>query len=393
MKKSHKIYAIVASFIVMFIMAVTESIRGVLIPSFKIEFGVSNTQIGTMVLLATLAYVVGTYLAGKLSRVMNQKQIVLIGMFISGLGFLGTSFAVVFWHLVLGYFVLTIGIGFVILGLNTIVPAIKVVYIGVIINTLHFFYGFGATVTQRVGGYLISNGVSWRQIFWAFAVLYVIGIVIYSFIDLPKKVKEEKHLEVIHQYEKPLIILFCIGLGFYIAAEIQTLNWFVNYLNEFYQYTENEASRYAALFFGMLAAGRLFGGYILEKIGYLKGILIALVLGLTSYSIGLINEQTLIMVSISGLFCSIVYPTSMLVIQRVFEHNAIRIVSIVSMAGSSVNMISGYLIGYLNDSVGVRTAYFLIPVYILLSLICFIAITIEMKRVEKHRLELGKVTV
>jgi fucose permease len=346
-----------------------------------------------MVLLATLAYVVGTYLAGKLSRVMNQKQIVLIGMFISGLGFLGTSFSVVFWHLVLGYFVLTIGIGFVILGLNTIVPAIKVVYIGVIINTLHFFYGFGATVTQRVGGYLISNGISWRQIFWAFAVLYVIGIVIYSFIDLPKKEKEEKHLEVIHQYEKPLIILFCIGLGFYIAAEIQTLNWFVNYLNEFYQYTENEASRYAALFFGMLAAGRLFGGYILEKIGYLKGILIALVLGLTSYSIGLINEQTLIMVSISGLFCSIVYPTSMLVIQRVFEHNAIRIVSIVSMAGSSVNMISGYLIGYLNDSVGVRTAYFLIPVYILLSLICFIAITIEMKRVENHRLELGKVTV
>lgn len=393
MKKSHKIYAIVASFIVMFIMAITESIRGILIPSFKQDFNVTDTQIGYLLAAATLAYVLGTYIAGKLSKYRNQKQLVIIGMIISAVGFLGTSFAQVYIYLVLGYIILTIGIGFVVLGLNTIVPAIKVLYISVIINTLHFFYGVGATVTQRVAGYLVANGVSWRHIFLAFVAMYVAGIIIYSFVEQPHKVKEEMNDETIYRYERPLIIMFCIGLGFYVAAEVQTANWLLNYLKEIYQYNADQASKYVAAFFGMLAVGRLLGGYILEKIGYLRGIIIALILALTSYSIGLISEGTLMVLSISGIFCSIVYPTTMLVIQRIFEHNAIRVVSIVSMAASLVNMILGYVIGYLNDNIGVKLSYISIPVSFALALILFIAIHFELKHVENKRIELEKVTV
>lgn len=393
MKKSHKIYAIVASFIVMLIMAITESIRGILIPSFKVDFNVSDTQIGYFLALATLAYVLGTYLAGKLSRYRNQKELVIIGMVICGIGFVGTSFAQVFLHLLIGYIVLTVGIGFVILGLNTIVPAIKVVYISVIINTLHFFYGVGATLTQRVAGYLVESGVSWRHIFWVFGLLYVLGIVLYSFVEQPKKIKKEMADEQIYSYEKPLIIMFCIGLGFYVAAEVQTANWLLNYLKEIYAYSTDQASKYVAAFFGMLAIGRLLGGYLLERVGYLKGIIGALVCALVAYSIGLLNEQTLMLVSISGIFCSIVYPTAMLVIQKVFEHNAVRVVSIVSMAASIVNMISGYVIGYLNDNIGVKLSYLTIPTSFFLALILFVAIHFESKRVENKRLELERVTV
>ncbi len=393
MKKSHKIYAIVASFVVMFILAVTESIRGILIPTFMLDFNVSDTQIGMLLVLSTLAYILGTYLAGSLSRFMNQKQLVIIGMIISGLGFFGSSFTQEFYQLVAGYIVLTTGIGFVVLGLNTIVPAIKVVYISVVINTLHFFYGLGATFIQRVAGYLIANDVSWRHIFWVFAGLYVLGILLYSFVEQPKKQREAKDLEKIHKYETPLIIMFCLGLGFYVASEVQTGNWLLNFLQVHYHYDANEASKYVALFFGMLAIGRLFGGYILEKIGYLKGITIALVLALSTYSLGLVNESTLLLLSISGLFCSIVYPTTMLVIQRIFEHNAMRVVSIVSMTSSIVNMISGYLIGYLNDHIGVRLSFFSIPIFFGITLMFFIVINMEVKRVENKREELKEVSI
>ncbi|MBI9012225.1 MAG: MFS transporter [Clostridiales bacterium] len=393
MKKSHKIYAIVASFFVMLIMAITESIRGILIPTFKLDFNITNTQIGRFLFVSTLAYIVGTYFAGKVSRVMNQKQLSIMGMIISGLGFFGTSFAQTYIHLVLGYVVLTIGIGFVVLGLNTIVPAIKVVYISVVINMLHFFYGLGATLTQRVAGYMISHGVNWRHIFLGFTVLYVIAIIVYSFVEMPKREITSRHLEMIHEYEKPLILMFCLGLGFYIAAEIQTANWLLNYLSEMYDYDADQASKYVALFFGMLAIGRLFGGYLLEKIGYLKGITICLFIALVTYSIGLVNESTLLLLSLSGIFFSIVYPTAMLVIQKVFEHNAMRVVSIVSMVASLVNMISGYFVGYLNDNIGVRLSYFSIPISLAIALSLFIAIGFEMKRVEHKRTELEGVVV
>lgn len=393
MKKSHKIYAIGASFFVMLIMAITESIRGILIPTFKLDFNITDTQIGWFLLISTLAYIVGTYIAGKVSRVMNQKQLSIIGMIISGLGFFGTSFAQTYIHLVLGYIVLTIGIGFIVLGLNTIVPAIKVVYISVVINMLHFFYGLGATVTQRVAGYLISNGVSWRHIFIGFTVLYVVAIVIYSFVEMPKREITSRHHEKIHEYEKPLILMFCLGLGFYITAEVQTANWLLNYLKEIYEYDANQASKYVALFFGMLAIGRLLGGYVLEKIGYLKGITLGLFIALVTYSIGLVNESTLILLSLSGIFFSIVYPTAMLVIQKVFEHNAIRVVSIVSMVASLVNMMSGYFVGYLNDHIGVRLSYFSIPISLAIALLLFMAIGFELKRVEHKRTELEGVIV
>lgn len=385
MKKSHKIYAIVASFAVMLIMAITESIRGILIPIFKIDFNITDTQVGFFLMQATFAYVFGTYIAGKLSRSFNQKQIAIFGMVISGLGFVGTSFSQSFLHLNIGYFILTIGIGFVVLSLNTIVPAIKVAYISVILNTLHFFYGAGATVTQKVAGYLITNNVSWRHIFLFFGILYIFGILVYSFVDQPKKQAVSRETEKIHVYEKPLIVLFCIGLGFYVASEIQTANWLFNYLKEMYDYNANQAGTYISIFFGMLALGRLFGGYILERVGYLRGITISLVLALILYGIGLINEGTLIVLSLSGIFFSIVYPTTMLVVQRVFEHNAMRVVSIVSMAASLINMFSGLMIGKLNDMIGVRMSYFSIPTMLSLSLLVFVLIRVELKRVENKR--------
>lgn len=385
MKKSHKIYAIVASFIAIFIVAITESIRGILVPTFKSDFNVGDFEIGLMVAGATLAYIIGSFIAGVLSKKMNQKQLVILGMIIAGGGFLFTSFVKTFSMLAAGYFILTIGIGLIVLGLNTIVPAIKVAFISVVINTLHFFYGVGATLVQRVSGYLIDAGVSWRHIFLVFAGLYVLGVVVYSFIELPKRQDVEKKKVHLDRSEYKLIAIFCVGLGFYVATEVQTLTWFLNYLKEHYHFTANDASKYVALFFGLLAVGRLTGGYILEKIGILKGIIIAISLAFVCYSIGLINEGTIVFVSISGLFCSIVYPTTMLFIQTVFEDHAMKVVAIVSMASSIINMVAGLSIGALNDTIGIRPSYFTIPMMLGLTLLSYLWIHLEVKKVDHKR--------
>ena len=43
-----------------------------------------------------------------------------------------------------------------------------------------------------------------------------------------------------HEYEKPLVLMFCLGLGFYITAEVQTANWLLNYLKEMYEGDETK---------------------------------------------------------------------------------------------------------------------------------------------------------
>lgn len=385
MTKKNTTYVIIASFFAMLIMAITESIRGILIPTFKGEFNVNDTQIGIFLFVASLAYVIATIFAGKMVHKFGQKKTIITGMTISGIGFLGTSFSQVFLHLVFGYIVLTIGISFIVMSLNTIVPLLKVSYFGVIMNSLHFFYGVGATITQRLSGYLITNNVSWRHIFIFFAFLYLLGILVYSFVKQPPAKEVNIHKQHIKSFEVPIIVMFSIALGFYVTAEIQTANWLLNYLDEVYSYTADSASFYVAFFFGALSVGRLFGGYILEKIGYLRGIIISLSIAFVLYSIGLLNESTLIYLSISGLFFAVVYPTTVLVLQKFFEDNISKVVTIVTMAASAISMVFGYLIGYLNDHIGVTKSYLLIPASILVSLLFVIGIAINIKHVEKMR--------
>lgn len=387
MKKSQTIYTIIASFTAMLIMAITESIRGILVPTFKETFNVNDTSIGVFLFMASLAYVLFTYFAGKMVKHLGQRKTIMIGMFIAGSGFLFTSFAESFAHLVVGYIYLTMGMSFIVMSLNTIVPLLRIAYLGVIMNSLHFFYGAGATITQRVAGYLITNDVSWRTIFIGFAMMYVLGIIIFYFVKQPP-MKEEHHSKSrIHKFEWPLIIFFSLSLGFYITAEIQTSNWLVNYLKGMYGYTENKGSFYVAFFFGALAIGRLFGGYILERIGYMKGLIGTLTLAFILYVIGLVNQETLILLSISGIFFAVVYPTTVLVLQHFFEHNVSKVLSIVTMAASCVSMVFGFVIGRLNDMIGLRLSYMIVPASILISLIFMIGIAVEIKRVENKRLE------
>ncbi len=386
MKKQNTKYTIVASFFLMLVMAITESIRGILIPTFKVDFNVSDTDIGVFLFLSSLAYVLFTPIAGKVVHKYGQKRTAIVGMSIAGLGFLGASFAQVFSHLVLGYIVLTIGISLIIMCLNTIVPLLKIAYLGVVMNSLHFFYGFGATITQRVAGRLISENISWRTIFLVFSLMYLLAILVYSFVRQPEREDHKKVKSSVKTYEYKLILLFCLALGFYVTAEMQTSNWFLNYLGEVYNYKADQASFYVAFFFGALSIGRLFGGYILEKIGYIRGIIISLTLAFILYSVGLVNENTLILLSISGLFFAIVYPTTILVIQKFFEKNMTIVVTIVMTCASIVSMILGWLIGYLNDNIGVVKSYLLIPASILIALLLTITISLEMKHVKKRRL-------
>ena len=45
-----------------------------------------------------------------------------------------------------------------------------------------------------------------------------------------------------------------------------------------YNYNESKSSFYLALFFGIFTVGRLLGGFIVEKMGYLNTVLISLII-------------------------------------------------------------------------------------------------------------------
>lgn len=381
-------YMIFATFFSMLIMAITDSTKGILIPSFKDIFSVSDTTIGTFLLLGSLSYVASTYIGSILCSKLGQKSIIMLGMTIAGTAFLLTSFSKSFTHIMIGYVVITIGIAFIAIGLNTLIPLVKVTYLGLLMNLLHFFYGAGSTITQRVTGYLVFEGISWRYIFMAYFGLYMLSFIVYAFVHAPEDTSQHKKAKDRSANKgedkkgaidnKVLLTLFCASLGFYVAAEIQTANWLLNYLKEVMLININQGSFYVAFFFGIFSVGRLFGGLVVERFGYLRSVIVSLSLALGLYTTGLVlGGKAILLVSISGLFFAITFPTMLLVIQKTFAENATQIAGIATMSASLTSMVVGFFMGFLNDIIGPATTIYMIPLSLSISLGLAVVISVK----------------
>lgn len=375
LKPKRRLYLIISTFLAMLIMAITDSTKGILVPTFKETFNVTDTKIGTFLLIGSIVYMITTYYGSKICDHIGQKKSIVIGMTIAGLGFLLTSFSQVFLHIIVGYIIITIGIALMTIGMNTVIPLLKVGYIGLLMNWLHFFYGVGSTLTQKVTGYLLYTGISWRLVFRGYFLLYLLGIALYLFVRQPEESHEEKMAKKNPIQHKGLLIASCLALGFYVAGELQTSNWMLNYLQEAKGFNTNEGATYVALFFGIFSIGRLLGGFVLDRIGYMKSIILSTSLAFILYTAGLaLGGKALYLMSFSGLFFAITFPTFVTVIQKTFVHNATRATAIVSTSASGVAMIVSYLIGVLNDIIGPEITIYIIPLSVFLCLVFMIGI-------------------
>lgn len=388
MTKNKRLYLIITTFLAMLIMAISDSTKGILVPTFKATFGVNDTSIGTLLVSYSMTYVIMTYFGGLLCARIGQKKGIIIGMLVAGFGFLATSFSRTFFHIVLGYIFSTIGIATMVIGMNTIVPMLKISYIGLLMNWLHFFYGLGSTLTQKITGYLIYAGTSWRTVFMAYFALYMIGAILYLFVVQPEESHEEKAAQKKPIQHKGLLVICCLALGFYVSGEMHTANWIINYLKEVKGMNTNIGGTYLALFFAVFSVGRLLGGFLLEKIGYLKAIISSLMIAFVLYTVGIImGGKGLYLMSLSGLFFAITFPTFITVVQKIFINNATFATAIVSMSASAISMIVGYIIGALNDKIGPAITIYIIPLSLLICIILMIGIKIKIHQMVKDSSE------
>ncbi|WIV12621.1 MFS transporter [Proteiniborus sp. MB09-C3] len=366
-------YLIIAfMFAIMILSAIADNLRGVFIPSFKADFLVKDTHMGVMIVVGSIGYIIFAYLGGMICETMGHKKVISMGIALTILSlvtlYLSPNFAV----LLVGMFLLNAGWAFIGLAINTAIPIIAVSFQAVIMNLVHFCYGIGATITQKSAGLLLFKGIEWRTMYLCISILYFIVFIAFIFVKMPSvnKSKEDKKIDYRSIFKHKLIYFYMISLGLYVAAEIGTGNWFVNYMRETYKYNENQGTYYTTLFFGTYALGRLLGGFIVEKLGTVKTVLISSVLAFLFYIIGLaVGQKGLILIGFSGLFFSIIFPTLILSTNEVFKKNTTYIIGILTTASSAISMAVNFIIGWLNDCIGVPKAYYTIPVCLLLNMV------------------------
>ena len=380
--KKTNIEAIISIFIMMILVATIENIRGIFIPIFKQDFGIDDTIIGIMLTVSSLGYILFTYIGGTLCEKIGQKKVILLGFtfLIISLGLLGITYTLP--HLLIGMFIMNMGLGLTSIAANTLVPVLFLSFQAVMINITHFCYGLGSTFAQRIAGILIFKGVNWRTIYLVEALLIVLLMLVFIFIKIPEPAKNKRNEKIDNSelVKNKLIYFYVAALGFYVFAEVGTGNWFINFMQQSYKYDESKSSFYLALFFGIFTVGRLLGGFVVEKMGYLSTVLISLTIGGLLFLTGLlIGEQGTIVISMSGLFFSITFPTVILSMQKVFKKNVAYITGIIMTFASIINMIMNLILASLSDEVGVYLSFYLVPISIFISITFLLLIYINTK--------------
>ena len=237
-------------------------------------------------------------------------------------------------------------------------------------NLLHFMYGAGSTTSQNLIGRYLDKGYTWRQMYAFLFVLYIILILMFVFAKIPDTpveenlVKDKKGI-----FKDPLLYAFGFGLGFYAFAEQGISLWLTNYLKETFSLRESVGARYLGIFFLLFAVGRLLGGFIVQRKGVFKSVLFSLSMSFVLMISGiLLGEGYIIIISISGLFFSIVFPSIMSFVGNVFtERPAYATGIIFAFVSIGINGMN-FIMGVLTDLIGAKTSIFLIPFSLLLSI-------------------------
>ncbi|MGM9974816.1 MAG: MFS transporter [Clostridiaceae bacterium] len=364
--------ALIILFVVMILAGITENSKGIFIPGFKEYFIIGDKEISYMIMGTSLTYMIANFLGGYLCERLGQKLVLTLGVIILILSLVMMSISQSFLAFAIWIGINSAGLGFAGIAGNTLLPVIVLSFQSLAMNLMHFFYGFGSTIGQRSFGFFLDKGISWRQLYLIVAVAIGILFLILFFISFPevKEKKAEEKLSIKEIFSNRLIVLYMIALGTYVAAEICTSNWLVNYLAEEYSLGENSASVYLSAFFLIFALGRLFGGFVVERLGSFKTVIVSLIIALVLFTGGLLlGEGALFLIALSGLFFAITFPTVIATIPKVFPVSSAYITGIVVTSTSFQSMLLNYAFGSANDYFGAGKAIFLIPAALTVSII------------------------
>jgi fucose permease len=232
---------------------------------------------------------------------------------------------------------------------------------------MHFFYGLGSTLTQSEAGRLIYSGYRYNKFYLLMSVLSLVLIIYITIIKIPlTSTKRTRGSKII--FKDWRIYIFILIIGFYSVAEHGTLNWFSSYLINGLKFNYLKSSQLLAVFFALLTLGRLLGGMLLEKLGKYNSILIFLCTASILYLLGVfIGDRGAIMISISGLFFSVVFPTLILIIGESFKDNYEYATGIIIGSATCFDIIFNPIIGILNDRIGYQYTFFIMPFSLLIS--------------------------
>jgi len=366
-----------------FVISFLTNILGALNPSVSESFGLSKTMAGFLPFSFFIAYGVMSIPAGFMVERFGEKALMLIAFVIALFGsllFAGVpSFGVFMFSL------FTIGAGMAILQVVAN-PLLRIsggeenyAFTSVMAQLV---FGLASFVSPQVYSWLVvgiegsnqstvieffrsitPSDMSWVSMYWVFAILSLLMVIIILFVKFPKvELNEDEKVgskdSYIDLFKNKYVILYFFGIFAYVGTEQGISYWMSDFLEHYHGFDhETIGANAVGNFWGLMTVGGILGLVLLKIMDSKIVLKLFTIAAIISLAIALFGsaETSLYSFMMSGFFLSVMYPIIIsLALNSVSKHHGsfAGILMTGIMGGAVVQLIIGFISDFASLQVG-----------------------------------------
>ena len=283
-------------------------------PVMHLELGVPVSFMGIITMIISGGTIISSLFSDRLTRKFGTRIVTVASVFLTVIALFGFSFSSRFWMLILFAIPYGLGAGAIDAALNNY---IALHYKAKHMSWLHCFWGIGTIVSPFIMSYALDKkecNSGYRTVGFiqlAIAILLLVTLPIWR-VNGSADEESKKSVGLIGALKIKGVPFLLIGFFAYCTAEATAMQWASTYFVEAKGIPANQAAGFAALFYIGITVGRFICGFITDKLGDRKMILIgtgilvcgiiALMLPVESY------KAAFIAFIVIGLGCAPIYP-------------------------------------------------------------------------------------
>ena len=335
MKRNYIIVALIL--LTFFVISFLTNILGALNPNVSASYSLTETMAGFLPFAFFIAYGVMSIPSGFLLEKWGEKKMMVLAFM---LAFSGALIFAIYPHFnVFVVSLFTIGTGMAVLQV-VINPLLRVsggeehyAFNSVLAQLI---FGAASFISPQMYSYFVTNidkgnvekpfietmtalvpqSMSWVSVYWVFALMSILMIVVIVFVKFPKvELQEDEKVgskaSYIELFKNKYVILFFLGIFAYVGTEQGISYWMSKFLNNYHGFDPNTTGADAvAYFWGLMTIGGILGLVLLKLMDSKLVMRWFTILAMISLALGLFGSDQIALWAfpISGFFLSVMYP-------------------------------------------------------------------------------------
>ncbi|MDI4643892.1 MFS transporter [Cohnella hashimotonis] len=309
------------------VFGLSENVKGPAIPRMQLDFGLNEGQLGLMLALNSLGYLVACSFTSFLADRVGIKATSIAAFVSMAAGGVLIGISNGFQALTASYFFMYIGNGMLEIALAILAARIFVKNTGFLMNLAHFFYGLSSIVAPIAAasmmGWRLPGGdaaLGWRGMYVIVLMLSLLPVIPALLGRLPVEPAHDEAEERI-SYSKlmrdPVAWLIVLVLTSGVISELSIGSWLANFLEKAYDWSPTDASGMLSAFFLCFTLARLLIGPLTDRFGYTLSIMVlSLSSGICSIAALFAGESGAMLFALAGVGIAPIYPTVMALLAK-----------------------------------------------------------------------------